>query len=456
MGHTKKILLINPWIYDFAAYDLWAKPLGLLSLGSLLKNKGHRVFLIDCLDIYSPWMEDGGKARPSRKHYRCGKFFKEPIEKPLPLKSIPRTYSRYGMTEAAFWKGLFEIGRPDVVLVTSHMTYWYPGPLRVIELVRKAFPGVPIILGGIYATLCHDHATANSGADLVFVGGDMNRAVALVHKILGSHSQETGETTYPAFDLYGSLDSISLLTSRGCPYRCLYCASCLLYNGFFQRSPQDVVEEIDYWVARFHVTDIAFYDDALFVNGSYHLVPILEGIIKRGIRCRFHLPNGIHAHDLTRESADLMFRAGFKTIRLGLETINPVKQMEIGGKVNNEDVARAVRLLREAGFSSRDIGVYLMAGLPGQPYQEVQAGIDSVWEWGGLPKIAEYSPIPHTALWEEAVRNSSYDLEREPLFQNNSILPCRWEGFSWEDLAAIKNRLQRRIRDEASGNGDLE
>ncbi len=450
MGHTKKILLINPWIYDFAAYDLWAKPVGLLQLGGCLRSQGYEVILLDCLDVYSPWMSlMVAKGRPRRKFYGCGKFFKEPIEKPIPLKSIPRAYSRYGITEAGFWLGLKQIGRPDLVLVTSFMTYWYPGPFRVIELVKKAFPGVPIILGGIYATLCRDHASLNSGADFVFVGRDVDRAIVLVGEILKSQPQRNEPVSYPAFDLYSHLDGICLLTSQGCPYRCLYCASSLLAERFTQRSPHDVVAEICHWVEKFGIIDIAFCDDALLTNPSSHFIPILEEILDRGIRCRFHLPNGIHARGLKQEAADLMFRVGFKTIRLGLETIDPMRQMETGGKIEEEEVQSAIVFLREAGFRCEDIGVYLMAGLPRQPWQEVEAGIEKVLQWGAIPKIAEYSPIPHTALWEAAVRNSSYELEREPLFHNNSILPCHWEGFSREDLAGIKSRLQARIRVQA-------
>jgi hypothetical protein len=194
--------------------------------------------------------------------------------------------------------------------------------------------------------------------------------------------------------------------------------------------------------------DMAFYDDALLVNAPSHLVPILNAIVEKRIPCRFHLPNGIHARGLTREIAELMFRAGFKTICLGLETINPTRQGETGGKVGNQDIRTAIEFLRDAGFSSRDIGVYLMAGLPGQPWQEVEEGIEAVWRWGAIPRVAEYSPIPYTSLWEHAVRCSPYDLEGEPLFQNNSILPCHWEGFSWDDLEGIKARLQGRIRNE--------
>jgi radical SAM superfamily enzyme YgiQ (UPF0313 family) len=447
----KRILLVNPWIYDFAAYDLWSRPLGLLTLGGRLRNRGYGVFLIDCLDVYSPWMTTEEAHRPPRTPYHCGKFFKQSVEKPLPLQSIPRTYSRYGISDVAFWKALHEIGRPDLVLVTSLMTYWYPGPFRVIEIVKEVFPGVPVILGGIYATLCEEHAVANSQADHVFVGGEIDRAVALVDEILGIHSETVQQVSHPVFDLYPHVDAVCMETSRGCPYRCVYCASCFLEDRFDQRSPDDVVEEITYWARRFRVTDVAFYDDALLVNGAHHMVPILEELVKHDVPCRFHVPNGIHARDLTRQIAELMVHAGFKTIRLGLETINPVRQVETGGKVGDEDVQRAIEFLREAGFSSREIGVYLMVGLPGQPKNEVEEGIEKVWEWGALPKIAEYSPIPHTALWEEAVQQSSYDLEGEPLFQNNSILPCAWEGFSWDDLMGIKRRLQNRIRDSLSG-----
>jgi len=47
------LLLINPWIYDFAAYDFWAKPLGFLYLAAILRKNGFAINYIDCLDSYS-------------------------------------------------------------------------------------------------------------------------------------------------------------------------------------------------------------------------------------------------------------------------------------------------------------------------------------------------------------------------------------------------------------------
>ena len=53
MKRNLNLLLINPWIYDFTAYDFWSKPLGLLYIGSILREQGYGVSYIDCMDRYN-------------------------------------------------------------------------------------------------------------------------------------------------------------------------------------------------------------------------------------------------------------------------------------------------------------------------------------------------------------------------------------------------------------------
>jgi hypothetical protein len=61
---------------------------------------------------------------------------------------------------------------------------------------------------------------------------------------------------------------------------------------------------------------------------------------------------------------------------------------------------------------------------------------------GAKPILAEYSPIPGTPLFAQAQKFSPFDLEHEPLFQNNSIFPCQWSEFTWDDLRRVKEKLK--------------
>jgi pyruvate-formate lyase-activating enzyme len=448
------ILLVNPWITDFAAYNFWIKPLGLLSMASLLRGYGYRVTLIDCLDGYA-----------KRKKYGDGNFEKARIEKPDPIKHVPRYYSQYGISEGAFLKKLSSSETPDVIGFTSGMTYWYPGLFKSIRLTREFFKDASVLLGGIYATLCHEHASKYSGADFVIQGAGDLEGLRLISQLTGAEVRwpslsnrscsepRTPNSTlepdldllpYPAFDLYSMLDYVCMATSRGCPLKCTYCASQFLTGAFVRRDPARVVEEIDYWATHHGVRNIAFYDDALLMEPREHIVPILKEVMRRGIRCHFHAPNGLHIRTMDEELAFLLYQAGFKTIRLGFETSYERTQVETGNKVKNDDFLRAVRNLKTAGYSGDEIGVYIMVGLPGQMAEEAEESIAFVKEMGARPIIVEYSPIPHTVLFEQAKQVSPFDLENEPLCHNNSILPCQWEGFTMADYRRLKESIRRR------------
>ena len=431
------ILLINPWITDFAAYNFWIKPLGLLYMASLLRENGFRVTLIDCLDFYS-----------RRKKHGDGNFFKTWIEKPKPLKSIPRYYGQYGIPEEALKEKLSSIEKPNVIGITSGMTYWYPGLFKAIEIIKKFFKDIPIVLGGIYATLCYEHAQKYSGADCIVKGKGEDEALRLISELtdetLRTNRSDLPTCNYPSFNLYPHLDFVCIATSRGCPLRCTYCASQFLYDGFYKRSPEDVAEEIEYWATRYKINNIAFYDDALLMNPQEHIVPILRDVIRTGIRCNFHTPNGLHIREIDEELAALFYKTGVKTIRLGLETSHEATQVETGGKVGNQEFARAVKNLTRAGYPGEEIGVYIMVGLPGQREEEIEESIAFVRETGAKPIIVEYSPIPHTPLFEKAKEMAQFDIENEPLYQNNSILPCQWEGFTMADYKRLKENLRRR------------
>lgn len=433
------ILLLHPWIHDFAAYDLWVQPVGLLSLASLLRARGYTVHLVNCLE-------------PDPRRHRTdgrGHFRKAPLETPAPLRGIvPRTYSRYGIAPENLTEQLQTLPRPDAVLVSSGMTYWYPGVVAAIQLVKQIFPAVPVILGGVYAGICPAHARRFSGADIICPGPAGSALFDLLHKIAPeTATPHTCDFPLPDCALLPPGAAIPVLSSRGCPFSCTYCASARLEPHFHQASPEGIIDYLTRWASAGGTTDFAFYDDALLVNAREHIIPILQGIVRNDLGARFHVPNGLHVRYLTPEIAELMHEAGFQTLRLGLETIDPVLQRQTGHKADRSEFERAVHCLHRAGFTPGQIGVYILAGLPEQHSRSVRDTLHVVQDTGARPFICEYSPVPGTLLWGAACSASPFPLDREPLFHNNTLLPCRWKHFTLDDLQELKREARATMDD---------
>lgn len=432
-------LLVNPWVYDFACYDLFNKPTGLLELGALLKTNNFRVELIDCMDRFDPAMTAFlGADAPKYQKAPCGNYYSEETEKPSIFRDVPRKYKRHGMPERLFRSFLKKIAPPDIILVTSGMTYWYRGVFEAIKILKEEFPQVPVLLGGIYAALCNDHARKHSGADIVFKGTGLKEAAKLISTVAGRGIEASSGYYTPAYELYPKAEYITLRTSSGCPYRCSYCAWYLLDPLFSQNAPAAVLEEIEGLMEATGAKDIAFYDEALLYNPERHIIPILNGIKARGIGARLHTPNGLHARFLTEEMARLLKECDFAEPRLGFESSSASRQASTGGKVTSEELKRAVMYLKEAGYRNDEIGVYLLIGLPDQSYEEAEESLLFVNSLGARVHLEEYSPVPGTPYYEM----SGIPKDADPLMHNNSVFPL-YDSRRFAEFQKLKDLNQR-------------
>jgi len=316
--------------------------------------------------------------------------------------------------------------------MTTTMTYWYPGALTMARLIRERWPQTPIILGGTYATLCPDHATAQDAFDLVLSGplerSDNWSAFWSLFNVSPPPQPDPAELSL-ALDSYQAPGYSIILGSRGCPFNCAYCANKALHSAFEQRPGPRVIAEVRSELVR-GVRDFAFYDDALLIQPETWLLPLLHVLTHQQPPVRLHTPNALHVSRLSPSICKLLHRAGLTTVRLGLESADFENRLD--AKLSREQWAEGVHNLRQAGFTDDQLGAYILFGLPGQRDQEIKQAIRLARASGVRPHLAQYSPIPGSALFERARKHSGYPLEADPIFQNNSIWPCVPGGFSWE------------------------
>lgn len=428
-------LLINPWIYDFKCYDFWIKPHGLLRIATILKNNNFSVDLIDCMDRFDIEMKN---YKAKNDEYGKGKFYYEEVAKPDIYSKIPRKYKRYGMPVEIFKNKLRKIQKPDVIIVTSSMTYNYEGVFLIIDILKEFFESTKIILGGTYATLCTEHAIKNSNANFVWKGSlekSFFRILTRYTKKVVDCDENLNEIL-PDYSFYKTTPYVAVRMTYGCPFHCTYCAIKSFYDGYYQRKKQNVLQELKKY-ADAGILDIAFYDDALLYK-SFYIKSILKEIIKENLKFRFHTPNGLHASYIDEELAKLLKSSGFVDLRVSLETSDYELQKKTGGKVSDEIFKRALKNLKNAGFTGSDIGVYILAGLPGQNYNSVLKDVNYLIDKKVKIKLANYSPIPGTVDFFKIRPNVRAQLAAEPLKQNELYFLTINTDFTWEDNEKIK------------------
>lgn len=394
------ILAVNPWIYDFAAYDFWLKPYGFIVLLTLLWQKGCSVRYIDCLD-----------KKLTTDDYGRGKYASEIVLKPEILNSVPRRFKRYGLTIREFEQKL-EGQDPDLILLTSSMTYWYPGLRQALDIISRRWPGIAVMIGGNYATLMPDHLRSIAPTAQLFSARQLNAFFAAI----GIDADERiFYDTLPEYKLfYSRLDYAVLRSSWGCPFQCSYCAIKKLSHGFYRLPESLPCAFLEKYAAQ-GISDFVFYDDALLYPQEQART-LLKEIKKLRLKVRFHTPNAMHLRFIDREIASLLKENGFIKPHFGLETLDKGLQKQWGDKVSTKHLETAIDNLKKGGYKNGEFCVYLLLGYPNQDLASLKKDIDYLHSLGTRVSLAEFSPVPGTEFYTRFGQQLA-----DPLLHNNSI-----------------------------------
>ncbi len=498
MNGRRSALLISPPVYDSQYWGRWSLPYGLLRVATWLRGKGYILKLIDCLGADNPKRTVQKKMRKVRK--LCSTEEYEPTRwsgfRPAEDEKIEYCF---GMTPEQLRDKLKAIKRrvreareslfdrvafpePDEIWISSIMTYWWESTRDVIAVCREVFPRAVIRVGGIYPTLAPEHAMANlrlrdplhiQGRELDPLSPDQqNRDIIVSATIPDANplpldldlyrEDGTGEPEHG-----GTLPQYTILTtSRGCPFKCAYCAANVLNEGrrVWVREFGSAYEEVKHWFSR-GVREFCFYEDNLLLGKSNFIEliqriaddPDLEGI-------ELHAPEGIEVRLLHPHVVDLMRRAGFKKLYLPLESVNAKMQKQWDRTHTNMDkFFYALENAVEAGYRlhCQDINCFVLFGLPDEDLQAVYDTLVFASSRVGSVIPMLFTPVPNTPMFEmyrHYIEEKGFDFQH----LNGKLLPFldynrrKYPVLTANDYFALEGlmwRVNAKVRSESFSLG---
>ena len=304
-----------------------------------------------------------------------------------------------------------EVPRADVFGFSTY-TATYHRTVAIMRRLRQIYPQAVMVAGGPHASALprrtaelFDHVVVGEGElTMERLVETLGRGETPPKVLPESVVQDLNALPFPDYELvdletYSRVvegrQALSVLTSRGCPYRCVFCNSVVMGRSrrLRFRSAENVAEEIFALRSRWGVDHFRFQDDTFTLNLP-RLRRLTELLRDAGItyRCFGRLDR------CTREVTDLLYEGGCRHVAFGVESGSPriLRRMRKGQTV--EDIRRGIRNAKEAGLRVR---VYIIVGFPGETSETIRKTVDLMQEcrpdeFTVYPLI----PYPGTALYE--------------------------------------------------------
>lgn len=296
--------------------------------------------------------------------------------------------------------------KPDAVGITC-LTSFYNEVVTLSKALKEK--GYKVIIGGVHPTFLPLETLRDSKADYVVCGEGEIALVKLaknkfVNKnIQGVYSKKNLEKGKPVLkaEAVKNLDDLPfpdwkqlnpntypraphgavvknfpigvIMTTRGCPYQCTFCASRKFYDVKIRyRSPENVISEIKYLVKNFGIREIHFEDDNLTLKRD-HVEKICNLLIKNNLKISWACPNGIRADKVDEDLIKLMKRSGCYFFAFGIESANSKILKNIKKLETISVIKKSIEIADKVGIECQGFFIF---GLPGETMKTINESID--------------------------------------------------------------------------------
>lgn len=395
-----RVLFIRPTLtaqmYEKCKRPTFYEPLGIAYLAAYIREKGHESVILDCL-------AEGWRTRQKTE-----------------------SLTRFGLRDDEIEARIKTID-PDVIGIECMFTGFDQDCLRTSALAKQLFPEVPVIVGGADASARADKLIQNPNIDIVVRGEGETTLLQILecfekdnsipHNILGTTTKECinnpqaelsnlDEIPFPARDLlpmdvflddqrsympYAKQLPVGIImSSRGCPFDCIFCSTTKIWKKWRARSPKNIVDEIEFLATEYGIREIAFQDDSFLVDRK-RIEEMCHEILRRNLNISWTVPQGLTVKTVTEDILKTMREAGLYRVCFPIECGDPDMQKYIRKKVDLQKVLDLIEYSHKIGLWTYG---NFMIGFPEQTADSIEKTAQFV-ESCGLDMINCYATQPY-------------------------------------------------------------
>jgi radical SAM superfamily enzyme YgiQ (UPF0313 family) len=378
---------------------------------------------------------------------------------------------------------------PDIVGISCNYSPLHNPTIHLAQLIKKKLnKNIIVVAGGNHATASDEYLLKSSEGNIDFIckgegetsfpelinGLESNRTPEEIKGISFYNKAEIISNTslqiiddldslpIPAYHLVpiGKYKRYNIISSRGCPYACTYCASKVIAKKMRYRNPKKVVDEIEFLLDKYGQKHFWFSDDTFTANFR-HTEELMDELIVRQLNISWSCLTRVN---VTREQLLMkMKRAGCMYISYGVESGDPGIIKKMDKRITLENVRNALHITKEVGLR---MYCFFLVGYPGETKETIEKSYKLIKDTrpDGV-SFAIVIPLPGTRLFHELHNKGliSYEeLQWDYLFAKvpgnykyekyAATLASRWCNLTPQELIDACIKGENLLKDETIAN----
>lgn len=318
---------------------------------------------------------------------------------------------------------------PDLVAVATPSTYRRDLPFSIVKFLKRNGGDYDVVTGGPHVSMFRKITLEECNADYGVMfegeypllelcqGKNLNEIGNLIYRDEStlienpprSFLSDLDQVPFPRYEKFETEkyteESIPIITSRGCPYQCIFCTTGSMGKLYRRRSAQNVVDELSFWYDKGRrVFD--FLDDNFTLDKDrvYQIFDLIEERNLKGLQLA--ASNGVRADRTDRALLKRMREGGFHYICFGVESGSNriLKRIKKGCSIEKMD--EAIKNACELGF---DVGLFFMVGHPEETAEDVEESIKMAFKYPiAMAKFLNIIPYPGSELYQWVEKNGYF------------------------------------------------